>query len=201
MASVGVTRKQRRWPLDGVKTRLPESSSDFLHIRQRFAHHEAGHCVAAAVLGLGYFLIAIDQDGTGTFFREPPGNSRQMSCAEIENAARGICNGWHPNPVEARHRLIELLCGPAASYQFCGVWSGDGTDRSVAASLASTICRSEEEKQRLLAECQEKALALVQQEWPAVTALARRLLASPSSRLERDEITVVLRNYGLVRLS
>jgi len=188
------------WPPDGVKTRLPISDKNFSDVRDRVAHHEAGHCVAATVLGLGYFLIAIDQDGSGTFLREPPGNSRRMSCAEIEDAARIICDGWHPNPAEARHRLIELLAGPAGSFQFCGVRSGDGTDRSVAASLASTICRSNEEKQKLLAECQEEALTIVRREWPAVTTLARRLLASPSSQLEGTEFTAVLRNCGLERV-
>ena len=90
-------RKQRGWPLDAVKTRLPSTGNDYLHIRQQVAHHEAGHCVASAVLGFGYYSISINPNGGGTFFREQPGNSRRMSSDEIEDAAAVICRGWHPN--------------------------------------------------------------------------------------------------------
>jgi len=149
------------------------------------------------VLGLGYYSISIEPDGGGTFLSEPPGNSGRMSSDEIEDAAAAICRGWHPDPTEVRRRLIELLAGPSGSYVFDGIWSGDGTDRYVASCLAGTIGHSNEDKQKLLADCQEQALTLVRREWPAISALAQCLLASPNGRLVRDEIIVVLHNYGV----
>ena len=118
---------------------------------------------------------------------------------KLKMQRRSFVEGGTLISTEARRRLIELLAGPAGSFVFDGIWSGDGTDRAVASSLASTICRSDEEKQQLLAECQEKALTLVRQQWPAICALAQRLLASPNGYLGRDGITAVLRDHGLVR--
>jgi hypothetical protein len=191
-------RARRGWPPDAVETKVPQTREDWAHIRRQIAFHEAGHCVAAAVLGRDYFSIEFSDDGGGTFNPQPPGSGGSMTSDEIEGAASFICRSWRPDNKDfAREKIVETLSGPAASFVFDGIWSGDKTDRRVAKSLASTISSSDEERSRVLAEAQHDALALVRREWAAVTALATCLLASPRGKIERDEIVPILCAHGL----
>ncbi len=198
MPDAASVRARRGWPLDAIATKLPQTREDWAHIRRQIAHHEGGHCVAAAVLGLEYFSIAFDADGGGSFNPLPPGNGGRMTSDQIEGAASQICRNWRPdNKRFAREKIIETLAGPAASFVFDRIWSGDTTDRRVANSLASTITSSDVERRKLLAEAQDDALALVRRQWTAVTALAKCLLASPRGKIERDEIIPILCAHGL----
>ena len=196
MPDAASVRARRGWPPDAIETKRPVTREDWAHIRRQIAYHEAGHCVAAAVLGRDYFSIEFDADGGGTF--RPTGDGPDTTSDEKDNVAALICRGWRADDeLFIRKKVIETLAGPAASFVFDGIWSGDKTDRRVAKSLASTISCSDEERSRVLAKAQDEALALVRREGAAVTALAECLLASPRGKIERDEIVPILCAHGL----
>ena len=198
MPDAASIRLRRGWPPDAIETKVPQTREDWAHIRRQIAHHERGHCVAAAALGRDYFSIEFDADGGGSFHPQPPGEGSGMTSDKIERAASDICKSWRPdNKKFVRDKIVETLAGPAGSFIFDKIWSGDSTDRRVAKSLASTISSSDEERNRVLAEAQDDALALVRREWAAVTALAECLLASPRGKIERDEIVPILCAHGL----
>ena len=198
MPDAAMLRARRGWPPDAIETKRPVTREDWAHIRRQIAHHESGHLVVAAILGRDYFSIEFDADGGGSFHPQPPGEGSGMTSDKIERAASDICKSWRPdNKKFVRDKIVETLAGPAGSFIFDKIWSGDRTDRRVANSLALTITSSDEERRKLFAEAQDDALTLVRREWAAVTALAKCLLASPRGKIERDEIVPILCAHGL----
>src|SRR5262249_31864560 len=109
--------------------------------RQRLAYHEAGHAVAAFVVGRAIRLVTIE--------------------ADRESGAMGMSQNTLPKSLRERpaprdnpkHRaffekaMIINFAGPAAEKRFCGRWSRGraGQDLENADGLARMLCDEDPE--------------------------------------------------------
>src|SRR5689334_3552764 len=136
--------------------------------REETAHHEAGHAVAAYLLGAAPLSLSIERDE--------------------EEGSRGYCQHedwpYHwaidglPDSMEWGDRadIIVCLAGPAAAQRFTGRWNAVGGHRDLewAEMTASGL---DEGRQSVLGGSFRSAGEMLAEHWPVVQALAEALLA------------------------
>ncbi len=97
------------------------------------AYHEAGHAVAARVLGIPVARLTIKPSGTtrtlGGVSRPVLGNENPQTDRRLSLAA------WRKRRRDARHDLLVSLAGPLAEWKKCGTSTGNGWDLARASAL------------------------------------------------------------------
>lgn len=129
--------------------------------RDQVAYHEAGHVVAAVVLGERFGTVTLDHDGGAVQVPEHGRLTRRRALRIIDvalagNVADEIYRGARPRPLT-------------------GEWSGD-----LWAAKEATWCSGMDGRPRSLGRIVKERRPLVatvlRKNWPAVQAVARRLL-------------------------
>ncbi len=95
------------------------------------AYHEAGHAVAARVLGIPVARLTIKPNGTtrslGSVSYPSPDNKNPQTDRRLSVAA------WQKRRRKAKHRLLVSLAGPLAEWKKCRI--GNGSDFARASAL------------------------------------------------------------------
>jgi hypothetical protein len=166
------------------------------------AHHEAGHAVAAIALRIPFAWVAVrplsDYPGDDWVRNLPHGENFDDSaygCVATPPLGR-----WGAIPVARKH-LISTFAGPMAEYRSTGSKHRPrirGKDRDDAIKLAALgvtggYPRADDwpEYDRLIRKSKARALALVDERWPEVQAVASALMEERF--LTRREVGKIVR--------
>lgn len=134
------------------------------------AYHEAGHAVAAWILGLKFKQVTIHPTGRGT-----------LGCITELNAPRWFRPDLQMTPrirVMAERRILVFFAGKCAQEQYLGkgVRTGYESDYDAAVALAAKLCSDSDVADAYLTYCLTAAKAVIRRNWSAVAAVAEALV-------------------------
>jgi len=144
----------------------------------QIAYHEAGHAVAAMVLGIPikYLTLARTVDTAGVL-------GWDLSCEDPVPEQR--LKAW------GKKHMVVYFAGFAAERRFSSssTFAGIQGDFRQAVRLARLIARSSRQLQALLKAADTRAKTIIEGNWPAVSRVARAL-ANDGSLLEHELYTL-----------
>jgi ATP-dependent Zn protease len=170
--------------LDADERLLAASKSNKKDVR--VAYHEAGHVVAAVVVGLSPHSASIvpDIDTDGRVRHKKPFHGINL---EVDNSDRAR--------LRVERNIIICFAGPSAQRKHqprsWRTWHGQ-TDFETAVDLAGRVSGSDAEADAFLKWLNERAVALVNFHWESVERVATALLARRT--LNAAEIKHIVRN-------
>lgn len=155
------------------------------------AYHEAGHAVAACVLGVAIAIVALgperhaEEDSVSGYIRFGPRPNDLALTPEDPPTLELI----------EQHVIIDHAGWPAQE-RATGVKAGIGRiyDETRSHEVLSRLIPDETERRAFLARAEARALQIVTEHWPAVEAVAKALLLQ--RRLSGDQVQAIFAAVG-----
>ena len=184
----------------GVFRERPEFAKTMSRLSMRpdvMAHHEAGHAVAAAVLGIPFLVVRLTPDENGKIgvdfkripwtFPRPAQKLDGLTDEEWSELSRDDVKWEVWQREENDNFAIFMLAGKAAQIEYAG--SAEPEDARFDYSFVEyrlPLCYER------LGELEMKAADFVRRHWPAVLAVASELLKR--STLSPDEVKQLIKD-------
>jgi hypothetical protein len=208
---------QRHGAVQGASAAAESNAEEQVALHLGAAIHEAGHAIAAEVLGLRVAVLSVESNGDGLCLLELPPHAAAEAPAAPEPSLSAeqihalIAHAATlPNPLaliadslqglytdaKLRDYLVQSMAGRVAQARVgpeaLAVAGADGDRRNERLLIFMLSERTNVEL--TLADCRSIACDLVSRHWPAITVLAAVLMAR--RKLSGDEVRQILRKQG-----